>query len=513
MTIYIRPIANILRSTPGIVILLFIWNAVTQLFINIDSPLHHYWSGHIDSAWFFTAGRAWMNGLTPYVDFADSKGPLLWLIYGIGYLISPHDFSGLYVISCVYYTAVLWMCYRTALIFLQGQKIWSFLAAAAMVIPYFCWIDVEVRAESWCQLQLSYCLYRLTLAITDHSTIYNRKAMAWMGIAIASVMLIKWNLAILYGIIPCAIIVMRLRTDSLSAIKSIAIFILAFICFSIPFAAYLYYHGALSACINEYMLNTGNMMASINVSGNGTFVYYLKSFLRFITDGRCWAIVFCISSLMLLIRQIGGGLSVYIPTAIGFLYILVLTYHDMGYYIKGMASFATYLIIWLTVGIMHSTSTKHPSSVTPAALAIIMAWCVLMPFRAHSNWKSAGHMPVDHGRAVAEQAALAFGKPKILYYYGYDCGCAIAAESLPVSKYWALQNNATMEMALHQDSILASGAADIVIFQTNHWTFRPSETAEDIAARITAAGYKHIADFTISNTWKSRAYIKVSKSH
>lgn len=307
MTIYIRPIANILRSTPGIVILLFIWNAVTQLFINIDSPLHHYWSGHIDSAWFFTAGRAWMNGLTPYVDFADSKGPLLWLIYGIGYLISPHDFSGLYVISCVYYTAVLWMCYRTALIFLQGQKIWSFLAAAAMVIPYFCWIDVEVRAESWCQLQLSYCLYRLTLAITDHSTIYNRKAMAWMGIAIASVMLIKWNLAILYGIIPCAIIVMRLRTDSLSAIKSIAIFILAFICFITPFAAYLYYHGALSACINEYMLNAGNMMASINVSGNGTFVYYLKSFLRFITDGRCWAIVFCISSLMLLIRQIGGG--------------------------------------------------------------------------------------------------------------------------------------------------------------------------------------------------------------
>ena len=30
-----------------------------------------------------------MNGLTPYVDFTDSKGPLLWLIYGIGYLRAP----------------------------------------------------------------------------------------------------------------------------------------------------------------------------------------------------------------------------------------------------------------------------------------------------------------------------------------------------------------------------------------------------------------------------------------
>ena len=26
-----------------------------------------------DSSWFFTAGRAWMNGMVPYVDFADSN--------------------------------------------------------------------------------------------------------------------------------------------------------------------------------------------------------------------------------------------------------------------------------------------------------------------------------------------------------------------------------------------------------------------------------------------------------
>jgi len=30
----------------------------------------------------------------PYVDFIDSKGPLLWLIYGVGYVITPHSFIG-----------------------------------------------------------------------------------------------------------------------------------------------------------------------------------------------------------------------------------------------------------------------------------------------------------------------------------------------------------------------------------------------------------------------------------
>lgn len=30
----------------------------------------------------------------PYVDFIGSKGPLLWLIYGVGYVITPHSFIG-----------------------------------------------------------------------------------------------------------------------------------------------------------------------------------------------------------------------------------------------------------------------------------------------------------------------------------------------------------------------------------------------------------------------------------
>ena len=56
---------------------------------------------HYDVCWFFACGKAWMNGLIPYVDFSDSKGPLLWLIYGIGYLISPHNYLGVFLLSWI----------------------------------------------------------------------------------------------------------------------------------------------------------------------------------------------------------------------------------------------------------------------------------------------------------------------------------------------------------------------------------------------------------------------------
>ncbi|MBQ8521824.1 MAG: hypothetical protein IJ456_10765, partial [Bacteroides sp.] len=58
--------------------------ATLVLFVISPDSYTHYPFGRVDSAWFFMCGKAWMNGLLPYVDFADSKGPLLWLIYGVG---------------------------------------------------------------------------------------------------------------------------------------------------------------------------------------------------------------------------------------------------------------------------------------------------------------------------------------------------------------------------------------------------------------------------------------------
>jgi len=75
-------------------LMLTLWSFLVLLFLSPDSPLFHT-CHHIDSAWFFIEGKALMNGLRPYVDFSDCKGPLLWLVYGIGYLISPRNFLGM----------------------------------------------------------------------------------------------------------------------------------------------------------------------------------------------------------------------------------------------------------------------------------------------------------------------------------------------------------------------------------------------------------------------------------
>lgn len=86
------------------ILLFFVYSFVLLFFLSSDSYLYdlHY---HMDSECFFICGKAWMKGMIPYVDFTDSKGPLLWFIYGIGYLLSHHSYVGVFWISIFFYTA------------------------------------------------------------------------------------------------------------------------------------------------------------------------------------------------------------------------------------------------------------------------------------------------------------------------------------------------------------------------------------------------------------------------
>lgn len=51
---------------------LSLFTVVVMLFVSNDSPLGSV-NNHVDSAMFFMSGKAWANGLVPYVDFRTAK--------------------------------------------------------------------------------------------------------------------------------------------------------------------------------------------------------------------------------------------------------------------------------------------------------------------------------------------------------------------------------------------------------------------------------------------------------
>lgn len=95
------------------------------------------------------SGKAWANGLIPYVDFSDSKGPLLWFIEMVGYWISPTDYHGVWVLSVIVMTLTFYVCWLTAMQVLCRPRL-SLCVAMTMAIPYFLGFSfLETRAETW----------------------------------------------------------------------------------------------------------------------------------------------------------------------------------------------------------------------------------------------------------------------------------------------------------------------------------------------------------------------------
>ena len=229
------------------------------LMLSIDSPCYEVW-GRIDSSWYFTAGKAWMNGMTPYVDFSDSKGPLLWLIYGIGYLLSNHDFVGVWVITCIAYIVTTLLNYRTARIFLKSDCL-SLAVSLLMLVVYFNnFIHYETKSEDCCQPFIALSLWAICrLAYSEPSSRHFKRA-AWMiGVSIGAALMIKFTVAAMIFFFAIMLMVLAWRSDKVDIKIVVWRLLVGALAVCMPFIVLFAFMGNLDDFIREYFLVTSRI--------------------------------------------------------------------------------------------------------------------------------------------------------------------------------------------------------------------------------------------------------------
>ena len=234
------------------------------LMLSIDSPCYEVW-GRIDSSWYFTAGKAWMNGMTPYVDFSDSKGPLLWLIYGVGYLLSNHDFVGVWVMTCITYIVTTLLNYRTARIFLKSDCL-SLAVSLLMLLVYFNnFIHYETKSEDCCQPFIALSLWAICrLAYSKQSSSQHFKRSSWMiGVSIGAALMIKFTVAAMIFFFAIMLMVLAWRSGKVN-IKIVVWRLLAgAMAVCLPFIVIFAFMGNLDDFIGEYFLVTSRISSHL----------------------------------------------------------------------------------------------------------------------------------------------------------------------------------------------------------------------------------------------------------
>ena len=420
-----------------------------------------------DSAWFFMCGKAWMNGMVPYVDFADSKGPLLWLIYGVGYLLSHYDYHGVFWVSVVVYSGTFYFLFKTARLFV-AQRSQALLAVLMTSVAIFNPITHdETRAEDFGMFFAALSLWQLCrILYVEHTKRDERIAFFAFGISLAGTLLIKYNITAMCCIFP-AIGLYHLLRERGNVWRPLLACAAGFAALALPFLIYFLIQGNFSAFIQEYFINTLQTIENI-----GT-VYYSK------VNKALLSILILIITFLFSLKfdKYRWAIMVVVVYHVAIIYVTA----RYSYYFCSLMLFAVFVAILLVV-FLHN----HIFTLSVFTVITIVTIFVRMGYIIHT----ADSYEITKKEEIVVKHLLENEVNPRFVIRGMDKGIGITAGSLPACKYWTIQNGYTSDMDRNNMECILNKKCDYVVCGFDD--FRGSMSREQFQDTIVAMGYKLI---------------------
>lgn len=466
---------------------LFVYATAILFVISPDSYTHDL-NGHVDSAWFFMCGKAWMNGMVPYVDFADSKGILLWLIYGVGYMISHYNYIGVFWLSCLCYSITLFICYKIGYLLTLSKRI-GFIVAILMAFPYFCRLfHYEIRAEDWCQPFIAASLFCLLKESLHPSRKTTRMMGAVFGLTFIATLLIKWSIAAMsLGFVASGFFIVVKRR------QLVAYYILCFIAVAaaafMPFAVYMMKTDSFGAFLREYFINT-----SLTVS-NGGVIDFIRGYKHdieklFLEHGRYVYVIYLAAAFVYYRRH--RDITIY-PFLCGVFFLALSIKNDYGYYINAVSTFAIFIVVLIAKEI----SKRYTLNTKTISVIFVASMFLNFVNMTRGLRGEEGYMFFQHnGRKELYNAAYLMSQiknPKLLNSY-YEIGIGISANTLPATLYWSRQNGATKAMDESRRKAVAQHKPDFIMVSPTDSVLKQCAITAGYEYYLSISEYEHKGD-------------------
>lgn len=447
-----------------------------NILCNCYSPIFEL-VGCYDPACFYMAGKAWASGLTPYVDFVDVKGPLLFWIHKMAYQLAPGTTIGILAFHCVSTFMTLLLGYLTARIFIPS---WGRAAVATLLCSIFMFAPGAYTCGGQAEeLMLPFTAF-LIYALCNVMYTGPQRAASFeigkisllgfsTGLGAAASFLIKYNVtltfltaAILYSGYCLAVGQWRvwLRCYLLWAIAGLLVLIA-------PFCAYLEHANAFSAFIDVYF-NTNFCTYFSNETGMQrnwlpACVNFIES--TFSKPENTWACLTCFFA-FLPTFNIGKKLLGASPASWIIGACAVVTYvacaPGFWYYVMSCAPFYILACTWL----MCVYSREIGMRATWIAAIAICCFTI----RVNGNWRTKAYgcifQHLNKEQHQIEQTINLVPNAKLLYIGCLDYGFGVSGRALPAIPNWMTLNGATMSFKEKQKQGLQSHSADFVLYRS-----------------------------------------------
>lgn len=453
-----RPAANWL-------IMLVMATAIMML-LSRDSYLYLL-GPRCDSAWFFMCGKAWMNGMVPYVDFADSKGPLLWLIYGVGYLLSHYDYHGVFWVSVVVYSGTFYFLFKTARLFV-AQRSQALLAVLLTSVAIFNPITHdETRAEDFGMFFAALSLWQLCrILYVEHTERDERIAFFAFGISLAGTLLIKYNITAMCCIFP-AIGLYHLLRERGNVWRPLLACAAGFAALALPFLICFLIQGNFSAFIQEYFINT--LQTIENKDKSAPIIRLKNDVMVLILNYRLTALVLLQIAFVAFFSRKGRKPMFII--ALSFFTIICIVSRGYYYYYYLCSLF----VVCGFCDISQLIANRKVGRIS--IVALVCAYYAVMVYReSHHPWWG-GNKVMELQINEVENLISRIENPRVLNL-AVERGYGIKSNILPATRYWSRQIGQTKEML--RMSQMDINNSDVVT--TDNWASDSVETRKYVLA-------------------------------
>lgn len=244
-----------------------------------------------DSGIFQLVGKGWTEGLLPYAGLWDNKGPLLYLINALGFLLTGNR-MGVFFLQIINLSCALWIIYRTFCLRVSSRAAWFFIMLALLWLPN---TMLNNDPGEWLLVPLSlsfYLLIRWLDAFEQREARPADRDAVVYGVTIGCALMLRVSdcFSLLLALMATYVIV--LRTGQWQwVLRQVGIAGVAFIVVLSPFMLYFYTHQCLGEMwyalflhnleyVSQSRFQSYSMYAIVSfclsfLSYVGTFIVYL----------------------------------------------------------------------------------------------------------------------------------------------------------------------------------------------------------------------------------------------
>lgn len=246
---FIRKLLNEIRNNIFVYVLLGLISLLFVYFVSCStSPFYPYYYGD-DSAQFQTIGRAWADGLIPYIDMFDHKGPLIFFIDMLGFCMTGSS-MGIMLLQVVFLFVTLVAFYKMTQL-ATSSKCYGICAVILSLSVFHFVYSRGNFTEEYCLPFVSICTYfqikYLTVSLEQKQLSHRPFHALLYGLSFGVCLLTRVTngITICAGIlIICCVLLKNKKCKNLlwNAFGFIIGFLLIFLPFAIYFAAHDLFH-------------------------------------------------------------------------------------------------------------------------------------------------------------------------------------------------------------------------------------------------------------------------------